>query len=374
LDTYFAPPERSNDEQLRAEIELISKNAVIDGLLHSASGLLAILNEHRQILALNDSLLEALGCNNVDEALGLRPGEALKCVHSSDTPNGCGTGEYCSTCGAVIAIITSLVKDESVEKECVLTIERDNKNVDLYFRVRCVPITYDTKRLLLLFLQDITYHQRLAALERMFFHDINGIVHGLLNASQLVIEKEGKDRQALAQTINRLALRLSGEVAMQQYLRQTESFAYQPTISSISMTEIFQGIKDIFSNHPVSKNKILTLPEKIPDISIRTDFSLLMRVLNNMLINAFEGTDEGDAVRMWIDPLPGGAVFSVWNKKAIPPDIAKRVFQRNFSTKADVGRGLGTYSMKLFGEEILGGKVDFNTSELEGTVFRFSLK
>ena len=94
MDTYFAPPERSNDEQLRAEIELISKNAVIDGLLHSASGLLAILNEHRQILALNDSLLEALGCNNVDEALGLRPGEALKCVHSSDTPNGCGTGEW----------------------------------------------------------------------------------------------------------------------------------------------------------------------------------------------------------------------------------------------------------------------------------------
>ncbi|MDR3555950.1 MAG: ATP-binding protein [Syntrophobacteraceae bacterium] len=41
--------------------------------------------------------------------------------------------------------------------------------------------------------------------------------------------------------------------------------------------------------------------------------------------------------------------------------------------KSGPGRGLGAYSMKLFGEDILGGKVGFTSSEVDGTVFRFSL-
>ena len=65
--------------------------------------------------------------------------------------------------------------------------------------------------------------------------------------------------------------------------------------------------------------------------------------------------------------------FCVWNAGEIPADIAKRVFQRNFSTKAQAGRGIGTFSMKLFGEKYLGGRVDFTTSSSDGTVFRFIL-
>jgi sensor histidine kinase regulating citrate/malate metabolism len=63
----------------------------------------------------------------------------------------------------------------------------------------------------------------------------------------------------------------------------------------------------------------------------------------------------------------------VWNHQSIPEDIARRVFQRNFSTKEEAGRGVGTYSMKLLGEQILGGRVRFSTSPEEGTVFSFSL-
>ena len=52
MDTYFAPPERVSDDELATEIDIVSKNPVMSGLLHSISGLLAILDEHRQIVAL----------------------------------------------------------------------------------------------------------------------------------------------------------------------------------------------------------------------------------------------------------------------------------------------------------------------------------
>ena len=92
-----------------------------------------------------------------------------------------------------------------------------------------------------------------------------------------------------------------------------------------------------------------------------------------MIINALEATAENGEVKIWIEHNGDFLSFCVWNAEEITGDVKNRIFQRNFSTKSELGRGLGTYSMKLFGEEVLGGKVDFTTSEAEGTVFRFSL-
>ena len=66
-------------------------------------------------------------------------------------------------------------------------------------------------------------------------------------------------------------------------------------------------------------------------------------------------------------------IWEIWNNGFIPADVQKRVFQRHFSTKATFGRGLGTFSMKLFGEHYLKGKVSFDSSESNGTTFRFRL-
>jgi signal transduction histidine kinase len=49
-----------------------------------------------------------------------------------------------------------------------------------------------------------------------------------------------------------------------------------------------------------------------------------------------------------------------------------RIFSRSFSTKG-VGRGLGTYSIKLLTERYLGGRADFVSNREDGTVFRVRL-
>jgi signal transduction histidine kinase len=55
------------------------------------------------------------------------------------------------------------------------------------------------------------------------------------------------------------------------------------------------------------------------------------------------------------------------------PEVQARIFQRSFSTKAQRGRGLGTYSMKLLGERYLGGAVSFVSAAGTGTVFSVTL-
>jgi signal transduction histidine kinase len=78
-------------------------------------------------------------------------------------------------------------------------------------------------------------------------------------------------------------------------------------------------------------------------------------------------------IRFWVEHTDKDVSFHVWNHQAIPPRNRLRIFQRNFSTKSDSGRGLGTYSMKLFGETYLGGEVGCVSSETDGTTFHLRL-
>jgi signal transduction histidine kinase len=93
-----------------------------------------------------------------------------------------------------------------------------------------------------------------------------------------------------------------------------------------------------------------------------------------MVTNALEATEPGGTVKVFIEPGGNSVTFCVWNRKHIPQKDALRIFTRNFTTKKQPGHGLGTYSMKFFGETILGGIVGFTSTELEGTTFRLSLQ
>jgi sensor histidine kinase regulating citrate/malate metabolism len=62
----------------------------------------------------------------------------------------------------------------------------------------------------------------------------------------------------------------------------------------------------------------------------------------------------------------------VHNDNYIERETQLQLFKRSFSTKG-AGRGIGAYSMKLFGEKYLNGKVWFESTQKEGTTFYISL-
>lgn len=366
MRTFYAPAERTDKKTLQAEIDIVSHNPVMSGLLHSISGLLAILDENRQIIAFNDSFLKTFGINDPAKALGLRPGEAVRCLHAFDEPGGCGTTEYCSTCGAAIAIVSSLGRDQPVERLCALTAKRQDKNIDLSLLVRAQPIRIGSAKFILLFLQDITKEQQRAALERTFFHDINNMIGTLLGASEMLIQKNTSD---IAHVIHQASMRLRKETDIQWFLTQSDSGEYKPTWFEHSTHQIVAELKSFFAGHSAAYGKTLEYMEPIPNIIFTTDLSLMLRILSNMIINALEASSENESVKVWIEHENDYVSFQVWNAQAIPKDVQKRIFQCNFSTKDQPGRGFGTYSMKLLGERILGGKVAFSSSENQGTTF-----
>ena len=374
MKTYFASPERADEQELAAAVAFASKNPIISSLLSSVGGLLAVLDEHRQIVALNDEFLQMLGIADPAAVLGLRPGEVLRCIHAHEEPGGCGTSRFCSSCGAAIAIVSSLAEDAPKERLCALSAMQGDKAMDAALLVRSRPVRLEGKRFLLLFVQDVTKQEQRAALERSFFYDINNMLGLLAGTAELLAQGSGQQAD-LTETIHRSAMRLAKEVTVHRCLLQEENAVIQPMLTDVAVQGVCDELRSFFFSHIVVCQQEIMFPEQVPELVLSTDPSLLLRVLCNMITNALEASQAGPEkqVRVWLEQTADQLVFCVWNAQVIPPETACRIYQLYFSTKGEPGRGIGTYSMKLIGEKILGGKVSFTSSKAAGTVFRFAV-
>ena len=213
----------------------------------------------------------------------------------------------------------------------------------------------------------------LRALERVFFHDINNILTCLSAMSEIFDEQDEKGKSEFANRIGQVTTRLVKEVEMQRALIKAEVDDYTLLTRDVPVNTIITEMQKLATTHPAAQDKRLQIEEPVPLSTIKTDLALLLRVLSNMLTNGFEASEKGETIKLTVEERKRAFTFSVWNKRPIAKDHCERIFQRHFSTKSDDGRGYGTFSMKLFGERYLGGKVDFTSSEKEGTTFRFTV-
>jgi K+-sensing histidine kinase KdpD len=373
VDTYFATPQRSDNEELLRQIDAATNNPIVDGIMCLVGGLIAVLNQNRQIVTANHRMLEALGVSHPSEITGLRPGEVLGCIYADETPSGCGTSAHCVTCGAAVAIVATLGTQGPVDNTCSITIEKQGQQFDLFFNIHASTFKLGKERFVLIFLQDMTRQQQQAALERAFFHDIKNTIMGLLNASEILSRAPSHETAEMVDHIFHLSKRLSKEVELQRHLKNKEDVVFGISHESFQVDAFLKEMQKAVSHHPSKKSNRLKITNSTPGIVLKTDLSLLMRVMANMLINAFEADESDQEVLLNVNAQGDEVVFSVWNHTQIHPSIRRRIFQRNFSTKNELGRGLGTYSMKLIGEQLLGGRVYFESEHEKGTRFYLAL-
>ena len=372
MTTYFASPQRTDRRKLKNQLSEIGRNPVIDTLLTATNGILVILNEDRQIVGLNHSFLDSLGVENAEEILGLRLGESLHCIHAHDKPAGCGTTEYCVSCGAAIAMMAAIRENREEEQICALASDHDGAMSDICLQVKARPIAIDGNRWILFYAQDITQEQFWLNMDRIFFHDVNNTLTALYGNVQLLELGSPENTQVFG--IKKTVERLISEIDVQRDLSCHRSAAtYVPIKSPVMLSQIRTELDDLFSGHKAAANKEIHAQWPDEDLALTTDSFLVSRVLGNMVINALEATPKNGLIRITAEISSTAVTWEVWNQGKIPGPAQKRIFQRHFSSKKGTGRGLGTYSMKLFGETYLKGEVCFSSTETRGTVFRFTL-
>jgi signal transduction histidine kinase len=365
---------RATPEELATEVSSIASSPLVGAMLDAFGGGLLLLNAHRQIVAANLQGLVAEHEAAARAALGLRPGEALGCIHAAKSPGGCGAAEACRTCGALKTILGCQARQMPVEGECLVT--TGNELLQPFeLRLRASPTLVDGRPFVVLAVRDASDEKRRTILERLFFHDLLNSLSGLSMSSQLLLRVPPERARLTAERIARQVSHLEQEIVGQRTLLNAEHGTLELNSSAVSTGNVLRDLVAAFSEHPLTTSRTVSHTDSV-DLEVVTDLSLLLRVLTNMVTNALEATSEGGRVRVWCTGSPTSTLpcaFLVHNDAVMPRHVATHVFQRSFSTKASKGRGLGTYSMKLLGERYLGGEVTFTSREGEGTTFSLRL-
>jgi signal transduction histidine kinase len=256
-----------------------------------------------------------------------------------------------------------------VERECVLTAVLDKQPSDHTFMVRSCPFVVENEQVLLVAMRDITDEKRRMAMERAFLHDLSNVLTALVGSSELLATACPPEEAKTAEGLVEAAATLADELRIQRLLLTEGATAPRLKWADTRPSALLERLHSVFNAHPAGRNQVLAVVPSADDAPLRTDAGLLLRVLGNMVVNAFEAGKSGDEVRVWADNLTEGVAFRVWNPATIPANVVPRIFQRYFSTKLEPGRGLGTYAMKVLGEGLLGGAVTFRSAEDEGTTF-----
>lgn len=363
--TYFASPGRASAEELRLDAEACREHPVAAFLLQTLDGLVLILDAHRQVLAANDLVLQLSGGDELS-ILGRRPGEVFGCIHAAGGPAGCGTNHACANCGAVQAVLEVQRTGQPVHSECLLTLRRDGKLQAAEFEITASPLAVGDRKFIAVDLHDLSAAKRRESLERLFYHDVANLMQGIRGWADL-LSSDGGGASNVARKLSRLIDLLDRELKSHRAMAQAEQGELKPKPRQVLPLEVLQDVGDLLRRHEAVEERCIRILES-PEVFINTDPELLSRVLLNMAVNAVEASCAGDAVTLSAKLEGADVCFRVHNPGEVPESARLRIFQRSFSTKGRAGRGLGTYAMKLFGENLLGGKVGFDTGP-DGTTF-----
>lgn len=372
IKTEFAPAERSTQSELEHQSDAVSKPITFEYISEYVPNIFVILNCNRQIIYANKTALEQFNAKDMRSVIGKRPGEALGCDHSDQNEGGCGTTDFCSTCGMVKSILTT-IDGQDAEDECHLTL-KDGDALDL--KVYTFNTKYNGDEFVATVMTDISNEKRRDMLERIFFHDVMNTLGALRGFTELfpVITAPEKKEQVV-KNIYGLTNRVIDEVNAQRDLIRAENRELSLTVGTVNTLEMLRELREQYEKHDVAQGKTVEIDAGIEETEFKSDKTLLSRVVGNMLKNALEASAKGDVITLSAKKLDNQVEFSVHNPSFMPRDVQLQIFKRSFSTKG-TSRGLGTYSMRLLSERYLKGIVSFTSSEDAGTTFaaRYPLK
>ncbi len=368
--TYFAPAGRYAQHDLEQQSETLHGIPFLRQVLDAMPHMVMVVNDKRQIVAANETFLQLLG-TTITGVFSKRPGEALGCLHARQAPDGCGTTVHCVTCGAVQAILESQQQTDKVERECSVLVDAPQGIRSLDLRITAMPMSVGYHRFVIVIADDISRSKRLDILQRTFFHDVLNVADCINGYAQYFVEEPFPDNDSYARLAD-LTGQLIETIAAQRDLLHAEAgdLAIKPL--PVSAGEVLYELRQHYLSHYVAKDRTILLGD-IAEATIITDRRLLDRILANMMQNALEASSPGTAVTLACSDEVDRITFSVHNAGVMPDHVRLQIFHRSFSTKGQSGRGLGTYSMKLLGEQYLGGKVSFCSNAGHGTTFMITL-
>ncbi len=114
-----------------------------------------VVDEDVRIVEFNQAAGRFLSAGR-DQVLLQRGGDALHCLHSAETPEGCGHAPYCQTCVVRNSVKEAFQGQGVVRRKTRLELIANEKIKEIYALITASPFHYEGKRLSLLVIEDIS--------------------------------------------------------------------------------------------------------------------------------------------------------------------------------------------------------------------------
>jgi len=366
----------------QTEKELVEQKDMLAAIYRNAPLIIMVVNAERRIQQINGFGSQFAG-RDAEEMLGLRGGEALRCLHVLDDPRGCGFGEFCRQC-----VIRNTVLDTLETGQTHLQIEaphyfkgQDNETRELQFLMSTTTIEVKGERQVLVTLQDITDRkqaeaekeklqsqlnqaQKMESVGRLaggVAHDFNNMLGVILGRAEMAMDQVDPAQPLFAdlREIRKAAERSAN------LTRQLLTFARKQTIAPriIDLNETVEGMLKML-RRLIGEDIDLTWRPKKNLAPVKMDPAQIDQILANLCVNSRDAISGVGKITIETDVvsfdeaycadhagfIPGEFIMLAVsdNGRGMDPETVSRLFEPFFTTK-EVGKGTGLGLASVYG-------------------------
>ena len=197
-------------DKILSEQAVQDKNAELNAIIQSSPYVMILVDSNRRVRRINSAGTTFAG-DNPENLYGLYAGEALRCIHALDDPQGCGFGTACQHCPVreiVLSTLDSQRHHEDVEAD--MTFLRGDGEDSRSFLVHTTPLEISGEQMALVVFDDVTEYRRaedairnseeryralvMQSSECLFLHDFEGRI---LDVNDTTCRTYGYSREEL---------------------------------------------------------------------------------------------------------------------------------------------------------------------------------
>ena len=389
---------RDITECKQIEKELQDALAELSAIHEHAPVVMLMVDKDRRVQKANGVAADFAG-RSMQEMLGLRGGEALRCLHHLDDPKGCGFGEACQECQVRRAVLDTFADQKSRKNtEARLSFSNGQKSREKCLLVNTAYLEVAGQERVLVCLQDITcikeVEQALIQAKQeaeaanysksMFLanmsHEIRTPLNGIMGMMQL-LDTTGLDeeQQEYVQIASNACKRLTNLLSDILDLSKIEAGKLEVQAESFSVEYLCASITSLFQ--PQARDKGLELEyvidPSLPD-NVVGDEKRLQQILFNLVGNSIKYTEEG---RVSLEATASSSpdkehrlqvLFQVQDTGVgIPEDKLENLFEPFVQvdgslTRRYQGAGLGLSIVRRL-VELMGGSLSIQSQSEQGT-------
>ena len=393
-------------ERRKAEESLAEQHALIEAIYRNTPLVMMVVDSDRRLRQVNSFATQFSG-RSAEEMLGMRGGEALRCLHALDDPRGCGYGDACKACSIRSKVLETLESGlPNLQIEVPFDFTSGNDTNDLTFLISTTPIAFQGQNMALVTIMNITGRkqaekereklqaqlnqaQKMESVGRLaggVAHDFNNKLSIINGYAEMAIDMINPS-DPLYQTIHEIYTAGNQSAGI---VRQLLAFARQQTVSPVllDLNDTLSGMLKML-RRLIGENINLTWHPGTNLWPVKIDPSQVDQVMANLAVNARDAisdvgkltietkntTVDKDYCKTNPEATPGRYVMLAVSDDGCGMEAAimDQVFEPFFTTK-EIGKGTGLGLPTVYGiVKQNKGFINLYSEPGEGTTFRIYL-